>query len=51
MSIPASIAVSKLRWPETEEPMTRGKIVVARDDNKAQNVLHVSQQSLSTADP
>lgn len=40
MSIPASIAISKLRWPETEEPLTRGKITVARDDSKAQNALH-----------
>lgn len=40
MSIPASIAISKLRWPETEEPLTRGKIVIARDDDKAQNSLH-----------
>jgi len=40
MSIPASIAISKLRWPEVDEPLTRGKIVVARDDNKAQNCLH-----------
>jgi len=40
MSIPAGIAISKLRWPETEEPLTRGKITVARDDSKAQNALH-----------
>lgn len=40
MSIPASIAISKLRWPETEEPLTKGKITVARDDTRAQNALH-----------
>jgi len=30
MSIPASIAISKLRYPEIEEPVTRGRVVVDR---------------------
>lgn len=30
MSIPASIAISKMRSPETEEPVTRGAVVVDR---------------------
>jgi len=30
MSIPASIAISKLRFPETEEPVTRGSVVIDR---------------------
>ena len=32
MSIPASIAISKLRVPEMEEPVTRGRIVVDRGE-------------------
>lgn len=40
MSIPASISISKLRWPETEEPLTRGKIVVAKEESRAHNGLH-----------
>ncbi|KAJ4498373.1 Na+ dependent nucleoside transporter C-terminus-domain-containing protein [Lentinula lateritia] len=30
MSIPASIAISKLRIPETDEPVTRGHVIVDR---------------------
>lgn len=41
MSIPASLAVSKLRWPEEEETLTAGRVVVPEDeDNKASNALH-----------
>ena len=44
MSIPASIAISKLRVPETEEPVTRGRVVVDRGEEAAKhapvNALH-----------
>jgi CNT family concentrative nucleoside transporter len=44
MSIPASIAISKLRVPEMEEPVTRGRIVVDRGEedtrHAAVNTLH-----------
>ncbi len=44
MSIPASIAISKIRMPESEEPVTRGRVVVDRggeDSNDAPvNALH-----------
>jgi len=40
MSIPAAIAVSKLRWPEADSPMTKGKIVVTREGQDAANALH-----------
>ncbi|KAL1964058.1 hypothetical protein VTN77DRAFT_7604 [Rasamsonia byssochlamydoides] len=40
MSIPASLAVSKLRWPETEETLTSGRVVVPEDeDHRAANAL------------
>jgi CNT family concentrative nucleoside transporter len=41
MSIPASLAVSKMRYPETEETITSGRVVVPDDDeHKASNALH-----------
>jgi len=44
LSIPASIAISKLRVPELDEPVTRGRVVVdlgKKDDKNAPvNVLH-----------
>ncbi|KAI0553438.1 H+/nucleoside cotransporter-like protein [Xylaria curta] len=41
MSIPASLAISKMRYPETEESLTAGKVVVPEDqEDKAANPLH-----------
>ncbi|RDL30158.1 putative concentrative Na+-nucleoside cotransporter CNT1 [Venustampulla echinocandica] len=41
MSIPASLAISKLRWPETEESLTAGQIVIpASDEERPTNSLH-----------
>lgn len=41
MSIPASLAISKLRYPESEETLTTGRVVIPDDDeNKAANSLH-----------
>lgn len=41
MSIPASLAISKLRFPETEETLTAGRVVIPDDDeHKAENALH-----------
>jgi CNT family concentrative nucleoside transporter len=41
MSIPASLAISKLRYPETEESLTAGQIIVPKDqDEKPSNSLH-----------
>jgi CNT family concentrative nucleoside transporter len=39
MSIPASLAVSKMRWPETEETLTAGRVVVPEDNDQAVNAL------------
>lgn len=47
MSIPASLAVSKLRYPETDVPVSNGKVMITTDKNiggeedmdKPQNVL------------
>lgn len=41
MSIPASLAVSKLRYPEEEETLTAGRVVIPKDpDARASNALH-----------
>ncbi|KAF5346934.1 hypothetical protein D9758_010159 [Tetrapyrgos nigripes] len=42
MSIPASIAISKMRCPETEEPVTRGSLVIDRgqEDPAKANIFH-----------
>ena len=43
MSIPASIAISKIRMPELEEPVTRGRVIVDRGEDPKDapvNVLH-----------
>ncbi|KAK4132219.1 putative nucleoside:sodium symporter protein [Trichocladium antarcticum] len=42
MSIPAALAVSKLRYPETETPLTAGKVQVPKDDHEEHtvNALH-----------
>jgi concentrative nucleoside transporter, CNT family len=41
MSIPASLAISKLRYPEEEETLTAGRVVIPDDEeHKAVNALH-----------
>ncbi|KAJ5322312.1 uncharacterized protein N7506_011442 [Penicillium brevicompactum] len=41
MSIPASLAVSKLRWPEEEECLTAGRVVVPEnEEHRSSNALH-----------
>ncbi|KIW08812.1 hypothetical protein, variant [Verruconis gallopava] len=41
MSIPASLAVSKLRFPEEEETLTAGRVVIPDDEeHKAANFIH-----------
>lgn len=44
MSIPASIAISKMRIPEMDEPATRGRVVIDRGEEKADdapvNAIH-----------
>ena len=42
MSIPASLAVSKMRYPETEETLTSGQVVIPEEseEDKPINALH-----------
>ncbi|KAJ8086066.1 hypothetical protein PM082_004885 [Marasmius tenuissimus] len=43
MSIPASIAISKIRCPEIEEPLTRGTVVVDRGEDPAGKPVNILQ--------
>jgi CNT family concentrative nucleoside transporter len=41
MSIPASLAVSKMRYPEEEESLTAGRVVIPEDNGeRSANALH-----------
>ena len=41
MSIPASLAISHMRYPEVEETLTAGRVVIPDDDeHKSANALH-----------
>ncbi|KAJ1971961.1 hypothetical protein H4R35_004952 [Dimargaris xerosporica] len=42
MSMPCSLVVAKLRYPETEESMTRGTVKVPEEEDKEANVLHAA---------
>ncbi|KAF7727670.1 hypothetical protein EC973_007328 [Apophysomyces ossiformis] len=42
MSIPCSLAISKLRYPETEEPLTKGKVKVPPSQEVTCNLLHAA---------
>ncbi|ORX72113.1 hypothetical protein DL89DRAFT_244494 [Linderina pennispora] len=47
MSIPCSLALSKIRYPETEEPLTKGRIVLSKRE-KESNVLHALGNGAAT---
>src|SRR5436305_15234580 len=34
MSIPASLAVSKMRYPETEETLTSGRVIIPEEEDR-----------------
>ncbi|KAJ2106448.1 hypothetical protein GGF48_006144, partial [Coemansia sp. RSA 921] len=40
MSIPCSLALSKIRYPETDEPLTRGKVIEPPRTSEDANILH-----------
>ncbi|KAJ2552354.1 hypothetical protein EV175_003343 [Coemansia sp. RSA 1933] len=47
MSIPCSLALSKIRYPETEEPLTRGRVVLS-ERKKETNILHALGNGAAT---
>ena len=43
MSVPCGLVLSKIRYPETEQPLTKGSAVIADDEeNKEANMLHAA---------
>jgi CNT family concentrative nucleoside transporter len=42
MSIPCSLAVSKLRYPETQNSFTKGKVHIPPNDDMESNALHAA---------
>ncbi|KAJ2783938.1 hypothetical protein H4R18_001421 [Coemansia javaensis] len=47
MSIPCSLALSKIRYPETEEPVSRERVVLTKRE-KESNVLHALGNGAAT---
>ncbi|KAG6813697.1 hypothetical protein H0H92_008545 [Tricholoma furcatifolium] len=47
MSIPASISISKIRMPETEEPLTRGRVTVDRGEKAEDRPMLTVIQSIN----
>ncbi|KAL2919166.1 hypothetical protein HK105_201441 [Polyrhizophydium stewartii] len=48
MSIPASLLLSKMRIPETEEPLTRGTVRIPESKEKEANFLHAAGNGSAT---
>ncbi|KNC98013.1 NupC family nucleoside transporter [Spizellomyces punctatus DAOM BR117] len=48
MSIPASLALTKMRYPEEEESLTKGRVVVPESEDKASNFLHAAANGAAT---
>ncbi|CAO3613473.1 unnamed protein product [Cunninghamella blakesleeana] len=48
MSIPCSIAISKLRYPETEEPITKGEVRVPKNSEKLEGIVHAAGVGAAT---
>ncbi|RKP37178.1 Na+ dependent nucleoside transporter C-terminus-domain-containing protein, partial [Dimargaris cristalligena] len=42
MSMPCSLVIAKLRYPETEESLTSGEVNVPPEEDKEANVLHAA---------
>ncbi|ORX50509.1 hypothetical protein DM01DRAFT_1324925 [Hesseltinella vesiculosa] len=42
MSIPCSVAISKLRYPETDTPVTRGEVRVPESEEKLVGIVHAA---------
>ncbi|KAI9143990.1 Na+ dependent nucleoside transporter C-terminus-domain-containing protein [Paraphysoderma sedebokerense] len=42
MSVPCSLALSKLRVPETEDSITKGQVSIPKEENREENILHAA---------
>ncbi|KAJ3101959.1 hypothetical protein HDU97_000935 [Phlyctochytrium planicorne] len=48
MSVPCSLLISKMRYPETEESLTRGKVKIPENEEKDANFLHAAGNGAAT---
>ena len=48
MSIPASLLLSKMRYPETEESLTKGEVKIPENEEKEANFLHAAGNGSAT---
>ncbi|KAI8096920.1 Na+ dependent nucleoside transporter C-terminus-domain-containing protein [Halteromyces radiatus] len=48
MSIPCSIAISKLRYPETQESITKGTVRVPKSEEKLEGIVHAAGVGAAT---
>ncbi|KAJ2725350.1 hypothetical protein GGI07_001358 [Coemansia sp. Benny D115] len=48
MSIPCSLALSKIRYPEREQPLTRGQVVKMKKNEEEANALHALGNGAAT---
>ncbi|RKP06130.1 Na+ dependent nucleoside transporter C-terminus-domain-containing protein [Thamnocephalis sphaerospora] len=42
MSTPCSLAVSKLRYPEKQQSLSKGRIIIPKDEDRESNALHAA---------
>ncbi|ORX90419.1 hypothetical protein K493DRAFT_59500 [Basidiobolus meristosporus CBS 931.73] len=42
MSVPCGLAISKMRYPETGEPVTKGEVRIPESEDKEANFLHAA---------
>ncbi|KAJ9085779.1 hypothetical protein DSO57_1010585 [Entomophthora muscae] len=42
MAVPCSLALSKLRYPETEESKTKGHVILSEEKERSSNILHAA---------
>ncbi|KAJ3094473.1 hypothetical protein HDU96_001661, partial [Phlyctochytrium bullatum] len=48
MSVPCSLLISKMRYPETEQSLTKGEVKIPQDEEKDVNFLHAAGNGAAT---
>ncbi|CAO3592496.1 unnamed protein product [Absidia cylindrospora] len=48
MSIPCSIAISKIRYPETENPITKGTVRLPKSEERLEGIVHAAGVGAAT---
>jgi CNT family concentrative nucleoside transporter len=42
MSTPCSLAISKLRYPEKQESLSKGRVIIPKEEDRESNILHAA---------